>query len=87
MSTVADSPTGVILSVRVVPRASRSEIAGLLGDAVKVRLQAPPVDALLKPACMQVLSFAGLPQNLWVDEIAGRRESGLLREVLSAIVA
>jgi len=28
-----------------------------------------------------------LPQNLWVDEIAGRRESGLLREVLIAIVA
>jgi len=31
--------------------------------------------------------FLDLPQNLWVDEIAGRRESGLLREVLIAIVA
>jgi hypothetical protein len=28
-----------------------------------------------------------LPQNLWVDEITGRRESGLLTEVLSAMVA
>ncbi|VGO22962.1 DUF167 domain-containing protein [Pontiella sulfatireligans] len=34
----------IILNVRVVPRASKDGIAGLLGDALKVRIQAPPVD-------------------------------------------
>lgn len=31
-------------SVRVQPRAARSAVAGIHGDAVKIRLAAPPVD-------------------------------------------
>ncbi len=34
----------VRFKVRVQPRASRSEVAGEYGDALKVRLAAPPVD-------------------------------------------
>jgi uncharacterized protein len=34
----------VRFSVRVQPRASNDEIAGVYGDALKVRLTAPPVD-------------------------------------------
>lgn len=36
--------TGTRIAVHVVPRASKTEICGLQGDALKVRLQAPPVD-------------------------------------------
>lgn len=35
---------GVIFAVRVQPRASKSEVAGELDGALKVRLAAPPVD-------------------------------------------
>ena len=35
---------GVRFAVHVQPRASSTELAGNRGDAVKVRLQAPPVD-------------------------------------------
>ena len=35
---------GTRIAVHVVPRASKTEICGLQGDALKVRLQAPPVD-------------------------------------------
>jgi uncharacterized protein (TIGR00251 family) len=34
----------LLLSLRVQPRASRDELAEPLGDALKVRITAPPVD-------------------------------------------
>lgn len=34
----------VVLEVRVQPRAARSELAGLHGERLRIRLQAPPVD-------------------------------------------
>ncbi|HAV64874.1 MAG TPA: hypothetical protein DCY13_21205 [Verrucomicrobiales bacterium] len=36
---------GVRLQVKVVPRASHSELGGALGDRLKVRIAAPPVDS------------------------------------------
>jgi uncharacterized protein (TIGR00251 family) len=37
-------PDGIIISVRVITRARRSGLDGSRGDALLVRLQAPPVD-------------------------------------------
>ena len=36
--------SGVALRLRVQPRASRTEVAGTLGDEIKIRVAAPPVD-------------------------------------------
>jgi len=46
----------VRFSVRVQPRASRSEIAGVYGDALKVRLSAPPVDGAANDALIEFLA-------------------------------
>ena len=37
-------PGGVRLTLHVQPRATRTELAGLHGDALKLRVAAPPVD-------------------------------------------
>jgi uncharacterized protein (TIGR00251 family) len=37
-------PVGVTISVHVQPRASRTEAAGIHGDALKIRVAAPPAD-------------------------------------------
>ena len=44
------------LSVRVQPRASRNEVAGLVGETLKIRLTAPPVDGEANEACLDFLA-------------------------------
>lgn len=44
MISVTEKSGGVIFTVRVIPRASRSEVVGEFEGAVKVRLTSPPVD-------------------------------------------
>jgi uncharacterized protein (TIGR00251 family) len=48
----------VRFSVRVQPRASKSETAGLQGVSLKVRVTAPPVDGLANEALIDFLSNA-----------------------------
>lgn len=46
----------VRFTVRVQPRASRTEIAGLHGAALRVRVQAPPVDGAANEAVVDLLA-------------------------------
>jgi uncharacterized protein len=48
----------VRFSVRLQPRASKSEIAGVQGVSLKVRVTAPPVDGLANEALIDSLSIA-----------------------------
>jgi len=41
---IRQTPTGVELDIRVIPRARETRIAGERGDALLVRISAPPVD-------------------------------------------
>ncbi|MEY2854476.1 MAG: hypothetical protein RL030_1608 [Pseudomonadota bacterium] len=53
-----------VLDVRVQPRASRTEFAGLFGARLKVRLQAPPVDGRANAALLDFLAAAcDLPKS------------------------
>ena len=47
---------GFIFSVRVVPRASRTEIVGLHDGALKIRLAAPPVEGAANDELVKFLA-------------------------------
>jgi uncharacterized protein (TIGR00251 family) len=49
---------GSVLTVRVLPRASRDEIAGWDGAALRVRLRAPPVDGKANEELLRFLAVA-----------------------------
>jgi uncharacterized protein len=53
-----------LLHVRVVPRARRTEITGRRGQAILVRLAAPPVDGAANDALIAFLADRlGIPQR------------------------
>lgn len=64
-------PGGVRFPVRVQPRASRTEIAGTHQGALKVRLQAPPVDGAANEALVEFLAESlGVPRRM-VEIVSG----------------
>jgi uncharacterized protein (TIGR00251 family) len=54
--TVKCQGTTVRFRVRLQPRASRNEIAGVLDGALRVRLHAPPVDGAANEALVAFLA-------------------------------
>ena len=58
MSWLSDTPAGAVLNLRIVPRASKNAIQGEHGDALKVRLCAPPVDGAANTALVDFLADA-----------------------------
>jgi len=47
---------GLLLAVRVQPRASRTELAGTMGAELKVKVTAPPVDSAANEALVVFLA-------------------------------
>src|SRR5256885_6723890 len=56
MLEVQEREGTVIFSVRVQPRASKDEIAGEMGGALKVRLRAPAVEGRANEALVEFLA-------------------------------
>jgi len=53
-----EDAAGVTIAVQVVPRARRNEIDGVHGDALKVRIAAPPVEGAANEALLTFLAQA-----------------------------
>lgn len=55
---------GVVLSLHIQPGARKTEISGIHGNALKIRLAAPPVDGKANDALLAFLARTlGLPKS------------------------
>jgi len=53
---IQKNSNGIILKVFVQPRSSKNMIAGQHGDALKIKVTAPPVDDAANKMCVQYLA-------------------------------
>lgn len=72
-------PPGVVLSVRVVPRAARSGLAGMRDGALLVRVTSPPVDGAANAELIEVMAKALGVARRAVSIVSGER--GRLKRV------
>ena len=56
MIPIHDTPAGATFQVKVHPRARKNAITGVLGDALKLALTAPPVEGRANEACIDFLA-------------------------------
>jgi uncharacterized protein (TIGR00251 family) len=80
--------------VRVQPRASRREIVGVYGDALKVRLTAPPVDGAANDELIEMLAETFAVGRRAIRILAGGSSrskiveiEGITEQVVNAVVA
>jgi uncharacterized protein (TIGR00251 family) len=71
----------VRFSVRVQPRASRNEVAGVHGDALKVRLTAPPVDGAANDELLKFLAHVFAVGRRDVRILAGETSRSKIVEI------
>jgi uncharacterized protein (TIGR00251 family) len=84
---------GILLAVKLQPRASKNEIGEPLGDELKIKVTAPPVDSAANEALIELLADKLHSARGRIEIVRGRtsrHKSVLLRgfklaEVISAI--
>lgn len=75
-----------VIAVKVVPRASQSRVEGWHGDALKVRLSAPPVEGKANAALIALLAATLGVAQANVD-IVGGETSRIKRVRISGLTA
>ena len=53
---VQDTKDGAILTVHIQPKASITECVGIYGDAIKIRVAAPPIDGAANDELIRFLA-------------------------------
>ena len=72
MPFIQENDTGIIFKVFIQPRSSKNMIAGRHGDALKIKLTAPPVDGAANKMCIQYLSkWLDIPKSC-IEIISGQ---------------
>ena len=93
MVNIKETEHGIILRVHVVPRAVRSQLAGVHGDALKLKIMASPVEGQANAECIRFLSDILGINKKQVKILSGHRSKkktialeGIKREDVEALI-
>ena len=78
---------GVTFAVRVVPRASRSEIVGLYDGALRIRVAAPPVEGAANLELVKFLAKKFKVPQAAVTLISGRNSKNKIVRITNPSAA
>ncbi len=78
MLTVNETEEGVTFAIRVLPRSSKCELAGLKEDALRIRITAPPVEGRANEECIRFLAALFNVKRSQVAIKAGRKSKNKL---------
>jgi len=53
MIPIRDTASGAVFAVKIHPRAKKNAITGVVGDALKLAVIAPPIDGRANEACIE----------------------------------
>jgi uncharacterized protein (TIGR00251 family) len=53
---IRETPEGVVFKAAIQPKGAKNEIVGLKGDALKIKLTAPPVEGAANRMCVEFLA-------------------------------
>jgi len=56
MISIQNHPKGITFKIYVQPRSSKTDVVGIHGDALKIKLTAPPVDNAANKMCVKFLA-------------------------------
>jgi uncharacterized protein (TIGR00251 family) len=70
---IESTPQGIVIAVRVIPRAGRSGVAGTRDGVLLVRLNAPPVEGAANDELIEVIADALGVAKRAVTIVSGER--------------
>jgi uncharacterized protein (TIGR00251 family) len=75
------SKKGITLKVKVEPRSSRKGISGIVGDALKIRVNAPPVGGAANEELVRILSEEFSIKKTYIKIIRGHSSKDKVVEI------
>jgi uncharacterized protein (TIGR00251 family) len=72
MLVIREHPNGIVFNVYVLPRSSKNKIVGVHGDALKVKVTAPPVAGAANKMCLKFLTKCLKARYLRLEIISGQ---------------
>ena len=84
MIQYSEKDRGLTFAVRIVPRASRTQIAGEYNGALRIRIAAPPVEGAANRELIRLLAkLFKLPQNA-VEIVSGAASKSKIIHIVGA---